>query len=66
MTNNVALILTNVIDESQLGFFDDNQNKTTRDLLLMLLQYWLNELAEVDSFVLKSTVRLIDVLCASP
>ena len=66
MTHNISMILTKSIKLDTLYLFEMEENKNVRDLMILLLQYWLNEKAEEDSYILKASVTIVSLFCQSP
>ena len=55
-----------VLTDRTIGMFENEKNKNLWDLTILLLQYWLNEMAEYDSFILKASVKIVNVMIDSP
>jgi hypothetical protein len=60
VSHSLCTILTRVINIKSLSLFENDKNRNLRDLMVLLIQYWLSEQAEFDSYILKATVKLID------
>ena len=46
------MILGKVLKTDTLGLYDEPKYKNLKDLTVMLIQFWLNEMAEVDTYLL--------------
>lgn len=63
--HNICLILSKVIDYHTVRLFDDPINHTILELILLMIQQWINEYVEQDSFILGSVVEIIEILLHS-
>ena len=66
LSHNLCLILMKIMDEDTVLLFEEEKHKNQLDLLILLIQYWLNDIANMDSFILSSTVNLISTLISTP
>lgn len=52
ISHSLCSILNKVLTLESLQIFENEKNKNLRDLLVLLIQYWLSEQAEFDTHVL--------------
>ena len=65
MIHNICLILSRAIDYDNVRLFDDPINRTVLELILLMVQQWIVDFSETDSFILSSVVELVETLLHS-
>ncbi|CDW78890.1 UNKNOWN [Stylonychia lemnae] len=63
--HNICLILSRAIDFQNVRLFDDPINRNLLELILLMVQLWITDYVEQDSFILGSVVELIEILIHS-
>ena len=63
--HNICLILSKAVDYQNVRLFDDPINQTLLQLTMLMIQSWITDFADNDSFILGTVVELIETMIHS-
>ena len=65
VVQNLALTLNKLISSTMAVEFEKEENKTTMELLVLVLQHWITEFCERDQLILMNTMQILECLLKS-
>ena len=65
VVHNLCLILGKTLTPDSAQLYNEPQNRNLLHVTILVMQYWLLELADGDSFVLNNSVEILENLVAS-
>jgi hypothetical protein len=66
MIHNICTILSKVLTPFTVQVYDKETNRNIQDLTILLIQYWLNEICQNDTYLMTHTVLIIENLIQCP
>ena len=66
LIHNVCMIMSKVLTPFTVQIYDKESNKNLQDLTILLIQYWLNEMWNSDTYLMTHAILIIENLIICP